>query len=77
MKLYGVIDRIEDDKIVVVNFVNKQGSMYLPKKIFDFKIYEGLWLSIEILPDEKKTDETKLKIKQLQEKLLKRAKEKK
>jgi len=36
------IDRIENDKIVVVSLVNKKGSMYLPKNLFDFKIYEGL-----------------------------------
>ncbi len=74
MKFYGVIDRIEDGKIVVVNLVEKKGSMYLPKEMFDFKIYEGLWLIIEINPDENKTQEMKLKIKKLQEKLLKRTK---
>jgi hypothetical protein len=42
--------------------------------LFDFKIYEGLWLVIEFTPDEKKTEEMKLKIKNLQEKLLKRKK---
>jgi hypothetical protein len=74
MKLYGVIDRIEDGKIVVVNLVDRKGSMYLPKELFDFKIYEGLWLVIEFTPDEKKTEEMKLNIKNLQEKLLKRKK---
>ncbi len=74
MKVYGVIDRIEDGKIVVVNLVDRSGSMYLPKEMFNFKIYEGLWLVIEINPDEKKTNEMRLKIKRLQEKLLKRKK---
>jgi hypothetical protein len=37
--------------------------MYLPKELFDFKIYEGLWLVVEFTLDEKKT-EVKLKIKQ-------------
>lgn len=76
MKIYGVIDRIEDGKIAVINIVDKKGTIYLPKEIFDFKIYEGLWLSIEILPDESKTEETKLRIKKLQDKLLKRSQNK-
>lgn len=76
MKLYGVIDRIEDGKIVVINIVDKKGSMYLPKDVFDFKIYEGLWLNIEISPNEDKTQEVKLRIKKLQEKLLKRSQNK-
>jgi hypothetical protein len=37
--------------------------MYLPKELFDFKIYEGLWLVVEFTLDKKKT-EVKLKIKQ-------------
>ncbi|MCX7716253.1 MAG: DUF3006 domain-containing protein [Endomicrobia bacterium] len=76
MKLYAVIDRIEDNKIVVVNFVDKKGSMYLPKEIFDFEIYEGLWLIIEITPDENKTQEMKTKIISLQKKLLKQTRKK-
>ncbi len=74
MKVYGVIDRIEDGKIVVVNLVDRDGIMYLPKEMFNFKIYEGLWLIIEINPDEEETNKMKLKIKKLQEKLLKRKK---
>ncbi|MCS7151683.1 MAG: DUF3006 domain-containing protein [Endomicrobia bacterium] len=76
MKIYGVIDRIEDGKIVVINIVDRKGSIYLPVEIFDFKIYEGLWLNIEILPDEEKTKQAKLRIQELQEKLLKRSKKK-
>jgi hypothetical protein len=63
MKLYGVINRIEDAEIVVVNLIDRKTSMYLPKELFDFKIYESLWLVVEFTPDEKKT-EVKLKIKQ-------------
>jgi len=74
MKVYGVIDRIEDGKILVVNLVDRDGIMYLPKEMFNFKIYEGLWLIIEINPDEEETNKMKLKIKKLQEKLLKRKK---
>ncbi len=77
MKFYGVIDRIEDDKIVVINVVNKKGSMYLDKELFNFKIYEGLWLKIEINPDEDKTNKMKIKVLSLQQRLLKRTKKQK
>ncbi len=77
MKIYGVIDRIEDDKIVVVNILENKGFMYFKKEVFEFKLYEGLWLKIEILPDEEKTEKTKLKIIKLQHKLLKKSKDQK
>ncbi|MFN3550884.1 MAG: hypothetical protein ACK4WJ_03650 [Endomicrobiia bacterium] len=77
MKIYGVIDRIEDDKIVVINILKNKGVMYLNKDIFRFRIYEGLWLKIEFLPDEEKTKETKLKIIKLQQELLNKSKNKK
>lgn len=77
MKLYGVIDRIEDDRIVVINIIKNKGTMFLPKEIFNFKIYEGLWLKIEIFHDEEKTKETKLRIIKLQQELLKKSKLKK
>ncbi len=72
--LYGVIDRIEDNKIVVINLEHRQGTLYLPKKLFTFSIYEGLWLKIVISPDYNKSQEMKLKISALQKELLERNK---
>jgi hypothetical protein len=77
MTLIGIIDRIEDDKIVVINIEKNKGLMYLPKNLFNFKIYEGLWLKIEISADENKTEQTRIEIKKLQQKLLSKSKKSK
>lgn len=77
MKFHAFIDRIEDNKIVVLNLFENKTVLYLPKEIFDFKIYEGLWVQIEILPDEEKTKELKFEVKKLQKELLERTKTKK
>ncbi len=48
MEVLGVIDRIEDNKFVVINFVDIKGTMYLPKEKFNFPIHEGLVIKIKI-----------------------------
>ncbi len=73
-KLLGVIDRIEDGKVVVLNFNDRKGSAYIDKSSFNFKVYEGMWLRIEFYPEPEKENGTRLKIKKLQEELLKRSK---
>jgi len=55
---------------VVVNLIARKTGMYLPKELFDFKIYEGLGLVVEFTPDEKNRSEVENKT----EKLLKREK---
>lgn len=76
MKLVGVIDRIEDDKIVVINLVDRSGSLYIKKECFDFKIYEGLWLEISFIPNPQKGERVKAEIQKLQSELLRRSKKK-
>jgi len=71
-QLLGVIDRIEDDKIVVININDRNGSIYIKKSAFKFKVYEGMWVRINFSPEPKKEEEMKLQIEQLQKKLLSR-----
>ncbi len=73
MKILAFVDRIEDDT-VVLNIPKIKEILYLPKKFFDFKIYEGLWLDVEVKINYKKTKQEKVSIKKLQQKLLKRNK---
>lgn len=73
MKLLGFVDRIENNT-VVLSVPKIKEVFYLPKKIFNFKIYEGLWLDIEVKINYKKTKQEKVSIKRLQQKLLKRNK---
>jgi hypothetical protein len=74
--LFGVIDRIEDNKIVVINLNNRKGSMYIAKSVFSFKVYEGMHLKIDITHQPDKEQEIKLQIQQLQNNLLSRSKKK-
>jgi hypothetical protein len=69
----AVIDRIEDGKIAVFA-VKGGGDMYLPVKQLGFKIREGMWISIEMKPDETAGKASVARIKKLQNKLLGRAK---
>lgn len=70
----AVIDRIEDGKIAVV-IINGVGQVLIPVEKFDIKIHEGQHLKIIFEPDEKSEQDTKEKIKNLQEELLKRNEE--
>ena len=69
----AVIDRIEDGKIAVLA-VKGGGDIYLPVKQLGFKIREGMWVSIEIKPDETAGKASAARIKKLQDKLLEKAK---
>lgn len=69
MEIFGVIDRIEDSKVVVIRLVDIGSNIYLPIESFNFPVYEGQWVKIKILPERKKEINTKLKIFKLRKKL--------
>lgn len=75
-KILGVIDRIEDNKIVVINLNGRKGSMYIKKSVFNFNVYEGMWVSIKIFPELDKEKKMRLQIQQLQKELLSKSKKK-
>ena len=70
----GIIDRIEDGKIAVINIVGG-GSMQIPAEQFDIEIHEGQNLKIIFETDEESEQDTRESIKTLQEELLKRTEE--
>jgi hypothetical protein len=69
----AVVDRIEDGNIAVLT-VTGGGEMYLPVKQFGFSPREGMWLSVDIKPDERAGKSAVVRIKKLQGKLLGKAK---
>lgn len=73
MKLRGCVDRIEDGRIAVITFEGG-GTLNIPVKQLDFKIYEGMWLEFDIRHIPEKEKEMKQKVIELQKKLLKKKK---
>ena len=68
----AIADRIEEGIAVIVI---EGKTMSLPVEFFEFEVHEGQRLKITCEPDEKSEQETRDKIKNLQEELLKRNKE--
>ena len=68
----AVIDRIEEGiAVLVIDWK----TINLPVEVFGFKVHEGQHLKITFEPDEKSEQETREKIKNLQEELLNRNKD--
>lgn len=67
------IDRIEDGNLAVL-LVKGIGEIIVPVKLFQFKVHEGMHLSIEMKPDPKSESATLSEIQKLQQKLLKKSK---
>ena len=68
------IDRIEGNIAVLVI---EEKTINIPVEFFEFEVHEGQHLKITFEPDEKSEQETRDKIKNLQEELLNRNKDKK
>jgi len=73
--MQAIIDRIEDGKIAVLNVIGG-GKMSIPVKQFKFKLHEGMLLEIEFTPNKKAENKAVKEIKNLQNELLRRSKNK-
>ena len=67
----AIIDRVEDDRLAVVVF-EKMGRLIVPVEEFEFKVYEGMHLTVEFSPDPKSEERLRKEIKDLQNELLRR-----
>ena len=72
MKAY--IDRIEDGKAVLM--VGSYGELVIPVKDFEFKVCEGMHISMDLKIDVRSQKKTLEAVKNLQVKLLNRSRRK-